>query len=34
MLIELEVWDLDHLTLIVGGLKSKAVVSRVERSFG
>ena len=34
MLIELEVWDLDHLAQIVTGLKSKAVVSGVERSFG
>jgi GTP pyrophosphokinase len=32
--IELEVWDLDHLTQIVAGLKSKAVVSSVERVFG
>jgi guanosine-3',5'-bis(diphosphate) 3'-pyrophosphohydrolase len=34
MLIEVEVWDLDHLTQIISGLKSKAVVSGVERSFG
>jgi len=34
MLIELEVWDLDHLTQIISGLKAKEVVSRVERSFG
>ena len=34
MLIELEVWDLDHLTQIIAGLKSKAVVSSVERMFG
>jgi len=34
MLIELEVWDLDHLTQIISGLKSKAVVSSVERVFG
>ena len=33
MLIELEVWDLDHLTQIIAGLKSKAVVSSVERVF-
>ena len=33
MLIELEVWDLDHLTQIISGLKGKAVVSGVERSF-
>jgi GTP pyrophosphokinase len=34
MLIEIEVWDLDHLTQIIAGLKGKAVVSGVERSFG
>jgi guanosine-3',5'-bis(diphosphate) 3'-pyrophosphohydrolase len=34
MLIELEVWDLDHLTHIMAGLKAKAVVSGLERSFG
>jgi GTP pyrophosphokinase len=33
MLIELEVWDLEHLTSIIAGLKSKSVVSRVERIF-
>ena len=33
MLIELEVWDLDHLTQIIAGLKSKSVVSSVERVF-
>jgi guanosine-3',5'-bis(diphosphate) 3'-pyrophosphohydrolase len=33
MLIELEVWDLDHLTQIIAGLKAKPVVSGVERSF-
>jgi GTP pyrophosphokinase len=32
--IELEVWDLDHLTQIIAGLKGKAVVSSVERMFG
>jgi GTP diphosphokinase / guanosine-3',5'-bis(diphosphate) 3'-diphosphatase len=32
--IELEVWDLDHLTQIITGLKGKAVVSSVERLFG
>jgi GTP pyrophosphokinase len=32
--IELEVWDLDHLTQIISGLKGKAVVSSVERVFG
>jgi GTP pyrophosphokinase len=34
ILIELEVWDLDHLTQIIVGLKSKAVVSSVDRAFG
>jgi GTP diphosphokinase / guanosine-3',5'-bis(diphosphate) 3'-diphosphatase len=29
--IGLEVWDLTHLNSIIGGLKSKAVVSKVER---
>ena len=33
MQIELEVWDLDHLTQIITGLKGKAVVSSVERIF-
>jgi GTP pyrophosphokinase len=33
MAIEVEVWDLDHLNLIVGGLKAKSVVSKVERIF-
>jgi (p)ppGpp synthase/HD superfamily hydrolase len=33
MLIELEVWDLEHLTRIIAGLKQKAVVSQVERVF-
>ena len=33
MLIELEVWDLDHLTQIIAGLKAKPVVSSVERVF-
>ena len=32
--IEVEVWDLDHLTQIITGLKGKAVVSGVERVFG
>ena len=32
--IEVEVWDLDHLTQIIAGLKGKAVVSSVERVFG
>jgi GTP pyrophosphokinase len=34
MIIELEVWDLDHLTQIMTGLKGRTVVSSVERSFG
>jgi (p)ppGpp synthase/HD superfamily hydrolase len=34
MLIELEVWDLDHLTQIITALKGKGVVSDVARSFG
>ncbi len=33
MLIEVEVWDLEHLTQIVSGLKGKSVVSQVERVF-
>jgi hypothetical protein len=33
MLIEVEVWDLDHLTRIIAGLKKKNVVSRIERVF-
>jgi GTP diphosphokinase / guanosine-3',5'-bis(diphosphate) 3'-diphosphatase len=33
MLIEVEVWDLAHLTRIIAGLKTKAVVSNVERTF-
>lgn len=33
MRIEVEVWDLAHLNAIIAGLKSKAVVSRVERVF-
>jgi GTP diphosphokinase / guanosine-3',5'-bis(diphosphate) 3'-diphosphatase len=33
MLIELEVWDLQHLTQIIAGLKSKSVVGAVERVF-
>ncbi len=34
MEIELEVWDLDHLTQIISGLKGKGAVSSVERVFG
>jgi GTP pyrophosphokinase len=33
MLIEVEVWDLEHLNRIIAGLRSKAVVSKVERVF-
>jgi GTP diphosphokinase / guanosine-3',5'-bis(diphosphate) 3'-diphosphatase len=33
MLIELEVWDLDHLTDIIAGVKAIAAVSHVERKF-
>jgi GTP pyrophosphokinase len=33
MLVEVEVWDLAHLTRIIAGLKAKPVVSRVERVF-
>jgi GTP pyrophosphokinase len=33
MMIEVEVWDLEHLNNIIAGLKAKAVVSKVERSF-
>jgi len=33
MRIEIEVWDLAHLNAIITGLKSKAVVSNVERIF-
>jgi guanosine-3',5'-bis(diphosphate) 3'-pyrophosphohydrolase len=33
MLIEVEVWDLEHLNRIIAGLRGKAVVNKVERSF-
>jgi GTP pyrophosphokinase len=33
MHIEVEVWDLQHLNRIIEGLKSKTVVSSVERTF-
>jgi guanosine-3',5'-bis(diphosphate) 3'-pyrophosphohydrolase len=33
MLIEVEVWDLEHLTRIMAGLKAKPAVSNVERRF-
>jgi GTP pyrophosphokinase len=33
MAIDVEVWDLDHLTQIVSGLKARSVVSKVERVF-
>jgi hypothetical protein len=28
-----EVWDLNHLTRIISGLRGKSVVSKVERMF-
>ena len=33
MLLEVEVWDLEHLNRIIAGLRAKPVVSGVERSF-
>jgi GTP diphosphokinase / guanosine-3',5'-bis(diphosphate) 3'-diphosphatase len=33
MLIEVEVWDLEHLNRIIGGVASKSAVSKVERAF-
>jgi GTP pyrophosphokinase len=33
MAIDVEVWDLDHLTQIMNGLRTKSVVSKVERVF-
>jgi GTP pyrophosphokinase len=33
MAIDVEVWDLEHLTRIIGGLRAKSVVSKVERVF-
>ena len=33
MEINVEVWDLEHLTRILGGLRAKSVVSKVERVF-
>ena len=33
MLVEVEVWDLDHLNHILNGLKSKGVVNTAERVF-
>ena len=33
MVIDIEVWDLAHLNRIMAGLRSKAVVSKVERLF-
>jgi GTP pyrophosphokinase len=33
MAIDIEVWDLEHLTRIIGGLRAKSVVSKVERVF-
>lgn len=34
MYLEVEVWDLEHLNRIIGGLKSKTSVAHVERVFG
>jgi GTP pyrophosphokinase len=34
MHLEVEVWDLEHLNRIIRGLKSKASVALVERTFG
>jgi GTP diphosphokinase / guanosine-3',5'-bis(diphosphate) 3'-diphosphatase len=33
MLIEVEVWDLEHLNRIIGGVATKSAVSKVERAF-
>jgi GTP diphosphokinase / guanosine-3',5'-bis(diphosphate) 3'-diphosphatase len=33
MMVEVEVWDLEHLNNIISGLRSKTVVSSVERVF-
>ncbi len=33
MVIELEVWDLEHLNRIISGIRAKSVVSKVERVF-
>jgi guanosine-3',5'-bis(diphosphate) 3'-pyrophosphohydrolase len=33
MAIDVEVWDLNHLTRIISGLRAKSVVSKVERVF-
>ncbi|MGI9523097.1 MAG: RelA/SpoT family protein [Hyphomicrobiaceae bacterium] len=33
MLIEVDVWDLEHLNRLISGLNSKTVVSKVERVF-
>jgi guanosine-3',5'-bis(diphosphate) 3'-pyrophosphohydrolase len=33
MAIDVEVWDLDHLTQIMNGLKTRSVISKVERVF-
>ena len=33
MMIEIEVWDLEHLNHIIAGLKARSVVSKVERVF-
>jgi GTP diphosphokinase / guanosine-3',5'-bis(diphosphate) 3'-diphosphatase len=33
MLIEIEVWDLEHLNRIIAGVSTKSAVSKVERAF-
>ncbi len=33
MVVELEVWDLEHLNRIIAGIRAKSVVSKVERIF-
>ena len=33
LVIEVEVWDLQHLNRIINGLRLKPVVSKVERTF-
>ncbi len=33
MVVELEVWDLEHLNRIIAGIRAKSVVSKVDRVF-
>ncbi len=33
MLIEVDVWDLEHLNKLISGLRARPVVSKVERVF-